>query len=299
MARFTALPPPALSFAAMLFVSPALHAQSGDLAGDLAVEGPAPFDALPADAATPFGGLSLTPTRVTLAPGAGVQNVTLYNSGSQAVTYRIEVAELETLAEGGYAALEEGTVPAWSAARYLRYAPRQVTLQGGERQVIKVISTAPRDLPPGELRSHLRFSSIPTVAPVEESEDTPSDASSDTVEVSVGLEYRITIPVVLQTGAGESGTAISSARVITEDSGALLAEVVLERSAPWSDTGTVRVLAADGTELGLQKGVAVLAPLDRRILRIPIDAAHGAPSQIVFEREDDPEASPIATATFG
>ena len=283
------------SIAGLLLALNTASAQSDDPVAD----GPTPFDAVPADAATPFGGLSLTPTRVTLEPGQGVENVTLYNSGTQAVTYRIEIAELEALTEGGYAPLEEGVTPDWSAARYLRYAPRQVTLQGGERQVIKIISRAPRDLPTSELRSHLRFSSIPTVAPVDEAETGSDDAPKDTVEVSVGLEYRITIPVILRTGAGAEGTGIASARATRDASGAPQVEVELIRSAAWSDHGVVRVLDAAGEELGLQRGVSVLPPLKMRRVRIPINPELGEPARVVFEREDDPEAEPIAVAAIG
>ena len=217
-----------------------------------------------------------------------MQTITLYNSGQEAVTYRVDAVELEALEAGGYAPLEEGETPDWSASRYIRFAPRQVTLKGGERQVIKVISRAPRDLEAFEFRSHLRFSSIPTVAPVEENESVEPTETRDSVEVSVGLEYRITIPVVLRTGQGEAGTKIRSADLVYDaESDQNSVEIELEKTGVWSNVGTVRVLDAAGEELALQRGVTIHTPLKSRRLSLPLDPGAAAPARVVFEAEDE------------
>lgn len=253
----------------------------------LEADGPAPFDAIPADAVSPFGGLSLTPTRVDLEPGSGVQTITLYNSGQETVTYRIDAVELEALEAGGYAPLEEGVTPDWSASRYIRFAPRQVTLGGGERQVIKVISRAPRDLEAAEFRSHMRFSSIPTVAPVEDDDAQTQTEQRDSVEVSVGLEYRITIPVVLRTGQGAAETAIRSAELVYDaETDRNKVEIELGKTGIWSDVGTVRVLDAEGEELALQRGVTIHTPLQSRRLSLPLEAGAAPPVRVVYETED-------------
>lgn len=271
-------------FGMLASTASAVAAQDSPLAAD----GPATFDAIPADAVSPFGGLSLTPTRVDLQPGSGVQTVTLFNSGQQTVTYRIDSVELEALEAGGDAPLEEGETPDWSASRYIRFAPRQVTLKGGERQVIKVISRAPRDLDAAEFRSHMRFSSIPTVAPVDEDETSDQTETSDSVEVSVGLEYRITIPVVLRTGQGEAGTNIRTAELVYDaESDQTKVEIELEKTGVWSNVGTVRVLDAAGEELALQRGVTIHTPLQSRRISLPLEAETAEPARVVFEAENE------------
>ena len=72
--------------------------------------------------------------------------------------------------------------------------------------------------------------------------------------------------------------------------------VDLARTADWSDVGAVRVLNAAGEEVGLQRGVSVLPPLAARTVRIPVDPALGAPARVVYEREDDADAAPLASA---
>ncbi len=253
----------------------------------LSIDGPSKFDAVPAEAVSPFGGLSLTPTRLVLEPGKTLGQVTLYNSGGETVTYRVEDVELEAMPQGGYSALEDGAeTPEWAASRYLRYAPRQVTLGAGERQVVKVISRAPRDLPAGEFRSHLRFSSIPTVAPVDETETSDDQTEDNTVEVKVGLEYRITIPVILRTGQGTSGTEIQSASLeANPDSEGSTVKVTLAKTGNWADHGTLRALDASGEEVGLLRGVSVLPPLESRIVSIPVKSG-ASPVKVIFEKND-------------
>lgn len=279
-----------------LMTGPEVYAQTNDLTD----EGPSKFDSIPSDAVSPFGGLSLTPTRLVLSPHNPLGRVTLYNSGGDTVTYRIEDVELEALGEGGYAPMaEEAPSPEWSAARYLRYAPRQVTLGPGERQVVKIISRAPRDMGVGEYRSHLRFSSIPVVAPVEEQETKADDNDSNSVGVKVGLEYRITIPVILRTGRGENGTRIQSAHLTASpDSEGTQVDVVLTKTAAWGDYGTLRVLDAAGEEIGLLRGVSVLPPLKQRTVSVPIRQKNSRAARVVFEVGDGRDTEQVAVAAI-
>ncbi|MAI91226.1 MAG: hypothetical protein CBB65_12330 [Hyphomonadaceae bacterium TMED5] len=264
------------------------------------VEGPSRFDAVPAEAVSPFGGLSLTPTRLVLSPGDAMGEVTLYNSGGETVTYRVEDVELEALEQGGYGQVEEDAdAPEWSAARFLRYAPRQVTLAPGERQLVRVISRAPRDMTAGEYRSHMRFSSIPTVAPVDELENEPEASDDTSVEVRVGLEYRITIPVILRTGDGAYGTEIQSASLeANPDSEGTSVRVTLNKTGSWSDYGVLRVLDAAGEEIGLLRGVSVLPPLTSRVVNIPLNVPDAVPARVVFETDNN-AADLIASAEVG
>ena len=260
----------------------AANAQTPDT---LQPEGPVPFDAVPADAASPFGGVSISPTRVVLEGGQRSDQVTLYNSGNKPVTYRIETVDMVPLRQGGYAMPVEGAAqPDWSAAPLLRYAPRQVTLQGGERQVIKILSRARRDTAPAEYRTHMRFSTIPLVEDVSDADSAQSEATdSKTVSVSVGLEYRITIPVILRVGELSNGTEIKAASVEVGESGTAEVAVTLARQGEASDYARIRLLDSNDVEIGLLKGVSVLPPLTERIVRVPVKVAGARPAKVVLE----------------
>lgn len=262
--------------------------------GAIEAEAPRPFDAVPADAASPFGGVSIAPTRVELGEGTSSGRVTLYNSGDQPVTYRIEAVDLRPLEAGGYAELEDDAeTPSWSATPLLRYAPRQVTLDGDERQVIKIVSRARRDTGKGEYRTHLRFSSIPLVEEDEDLGDAPADDRS--VSVSVGLQYRITIPVLLRVGAPVAGTVIEAATLSSNDAGTPIGEVVLVREGERSSYLNIRLLDAEGEEAGLVKGVSVLPPLTRRRVEIPLNTGAGMPIRAVLESAEDGDEGTIVS----
>lgn len=249
--------------------------------------GPLPFDALPADAVSPFGGMALSPTRVIIQPGEGGGQVTLYNSGIEPVSYRIEAVDLALDETGGYRELGQGEAAPWSALPLVRYAPRQVTLKPGERQAVKIVSIAARDLPPNEYRSHLRFSSIPTIAPVDpvgQADEGERSSENRTVTVSVGLDYRITIPLLLRTAGGQAGAAITSASEVRDDNGARNLVLTLARTGAFSDYGTLRVFDPVGQEIGVLRGVAVLAPLDRREITVQLEGTAPA-ARVTFEVE--------------
>jgi hypothetical protein len=247
-------------------------------------EGPLPFDALPADAASPFGGMAISPTRVVLDAGGRGASVTLYNSGGVPVTYRIDNVELGLDEAGNYLSLAEGEATPWAASPYLRFSPRQITLAPGQRQSVKIVARAPRDLPPGELRSHLTFSSIPLVKPAKAADDAGSaDAGEDSVSVSVGLDYRITIPVLLRIGQPEGGSAILSA---TPSPGELRAlRVTLARTGERSELGVVRAFDRSGQQIGILRGISVLPPGRTRIVDVPLSGDQPA-AKVTFSADD-------------
>lgn len=272
------------AIAALLLAAPVLAQEEGD--------GPLPFDALPADAASPFGGMAISPTRVVLDAGGRGASVTLYNSGGSAVTYRIEDVELALDEMGNYRSLEEGEEAPWAAMPYLRYSPRQVTLQPGQRQSVRIISRAPRDLPTGEFRSHLSFSSIPLVQDAAETEDTATDdEAAGTVSVSVGLDFRITIPVLLRVGQPEGGSAILSA--IPAEAGAGTLQVTLARTGQRGDYGVLRAFDSAGNQIGMLRGIGILPPATTRIVSLPLQDEQTA-ARVTFSQDDvGPDAGPV------
>ncbi len=271
---------------AVCFAAPVLAQEDSD--------GPLPFDALPADAASPFGGMAISPTRVVLDAGGRGASVTLYNSGGAPVTYRIENTELALDEAGNYRSLEDGEDAPWAATPYLRYSPRQVTLQPGQRQSVKIVARAPRDLPPGEFRSHLSFSSIPLVQDAAEPDDSATDGEAgDTVSVSVGMDYRITIPVLLRVGQPEGGSAILSAVPAQGDARTL--QVTIARTGQRGDYGVVRAFDRAGNQIGILRGIGILPPASTRIVNLPLQGDEAA-VRVTYSQDDvGPDAGPLLT----
>lgn len=249
-----------------------------------AQEGPLPFDSVPADAASPFGGMAITPTRVVLDNGGAGEQVTLYNNGNAPVTYRIDAVDLGLDAAGDYVALTEGAEAPWSALPFVRYSPRQVTLHPGQRQSVRIIARAPRDMAAGEYRGHLSFSTIPLVDKPISQTAKAHVAEQQTVSVSVALDYRITIPILLRTGRPEGGSAIEAATPEVTADGRTQLRISLRRTGQRSDYGTLRAYDSDGKEVGTVAGVSVLPPTDTRIVPMPIEQ-NARPVRLVYEEE--------------
>lgn len=254
-------------------------------------DGPQAFDAVPADAASPFGGLSVSPTRVELGTKpdgsrARTGKLTLYNSSAKPTTFRLEPIDLIPLEEGGYDQPQDGAErPDWSAAPLIRFAPRQVTLQPGMRQTVKVISRARRDTPAGEYRTHLRVSTIPLVEDVgqDESEDRTPDGA---MNLSVGLEYRITLPVLLRVGDVGFETDLREAN--NTDSGV---HVWLTREGDASQPLDLLAYNASGKLVGQVKGVSVYPPLVQRLVKIPVGDGQRAARIVLTSDSDDLDSS--------
>ncbi|MET0371333.1 MAG: hypothetical protein ABW039_08145 [Sphingobium sp.] len=243
---------------------------------------PETFDAVPADAGQPFGGIAISPTRLVMDARRGGQ-VMLYNSSTAPVSYRVESLDLSIDETGAHSPVADGAIPAWSALPHIRYAPRQVTLQPGQRQAIKVIARVPADVAAGEYRSHLRFSSIPTVAPVEEAaEEKPGQDRM--VSVTVGMDFRVTIPLLLRVGETTGGARIERSQVVSSAENRRAVNVTVARTGNRSDYGTLRIMGVDGAVLGSLRGVSVPAPLGRRIFPVALTGT-AKPASVAYVEE--------------
>jgi len=241
-----------------------------------------PFDAVPADAASPFGGMSIAPKRLVLDNSNRADVVSLYNTSADIVTFRIDAIDLIPLESGGYKNPEdEQFVPDWSAKPHVRFAPRQVTLRSGEKQSIKVISQTSRNIAPGEYRTHMRFSTIPRVQDVDADEEIESEAK--TVSLSFGLEYRIIIPVLLRVGELSEDLSIETASFETNSEGNQIISARLKRDGDESGFSLIRVLNRENEEIGLLKGLAIYPPLKYRDIVLGIPQKKGVPYKLRLE----------------
>ncbi len=106
------------------------------------------------------GELAVTPPSVRFDDRTRQAEVYLQNTGSKQATYRISFQHFKMLASGELAETE--TLPN-SAESLIRYSPRQVTLEAGERQVLRLQLRRPESLAEGEYRVHLLLRAVPPI----------------------------------------------------------------------------------------------------------------------------------------
>jgi P pilus assembly chaperone PapD len=224
------------------------------------------------------GDLLIAPTRVVFEGRVRTAEITLVNTGSSTAMYRIGFAHLRMNEEGGIQEIEtSGAEPGERFAdELIRYSPRQVTLEPGVAQTVRMQLRKPEDLAPGEYRSHLLFRAVPTAAP-------DPKAAGDATAFSVQLTalYGVSIPVIVRHG-DTAATATLSDLELVPPGGAEAAPVLrfrIGRSGNQSIYGdlTVTFAPAGGKArvVGLANGVAVYTPNPVRRAAIPLRVPPG------------------------
>ncbi len=226
------------------------------------------------------GGLLVTPRRIVFEGRDRSAEVTLSNRGSVAGTYRISFKNMRMLENGAYEDIEEPRAGELLAASMLSYAPRQVVLEPGAAQTVRLLVRKPGDLQPGEYRSHLWLQAIP---PAEQGQDIEALALD---QGQIGLQVRtifgVTIPVIVRHGELSATVALSDLAVKPAEKADELPLLFLRlnRRGDRSVFGdfTVSFLPDRGGPeqvVGLARSVVVYTPNLTRTIQFPLRLPEG------------------------
>ncbi len=145
------------------------------------------------------GDMTVTPTRIIFEDRDRSSQVLLVNRGETRATFRIEFVQMRMDEDGVMAEVSEPNERELFADPLIRYSPRQVTLEPGASQTIRLALRKPADLAAGEYRSHLLFYAIPPDAPDVDVEANPEQAGEG-FKVDIRAIFRISIPVIVRHG---------------------------------------------------------------------------------------------------
>ena len=87
--------------------------------------------------------------------------VDLINNGSEPATYRISLVNQRMGEDGQFLPVDTPLAGELFANDMVQFSPRQVTLQPGTSQTVRVMVRKPAGLAAGEYRSHLHFEKMP------------------------------------------------------------------------------------------------------------------------------------------
>lgn len=173
--------------------------------------------------------------------------LTLYNSGTMAEEIEIGFAFGYAQSDStGQVSVVFSDDPAPtgepSVVPYLRAFPRQLRLEPGERQVVRVLVTPPADLPTGEYWGRVMVTSRGGQPPIEESRGEIQMQLSLTTVIAVALNYRH--------GEVSTGLTVETAEAIeTAESIDLLARVDRTGNAAYLGRLVAEVVGPDGRVL--------------------------------------------------
>ncbi len=155
------------------------------------------------------GDLVVAPTRVVLEGRKRSEQLALVNKGSESATYRITLINMRMGVDGSMVEISEPAEGETFADRLVRYSPRQVTLAPGASQAVRLIARKPKDLAPGEYRSHMMFRSVPQVQT--QSIENAANQGSSAVLIPV---FGIAIPVIIRHGELNYAVELSNTALI-------------------------------------------------------------------------------------
>jgi P pilus assembly chaperone PapD len=212
--------------------------------------------------------LLIAPTRVVLTPASRSAELVLVNKGTETAAFRLALENRRMRADGGLEAAPEALPGETFAADRVRFSPRQLVLEPGARQVVRIVADTPAGLPVGEYRSHLRLMS----APVSAGRSTaPGDRPDNSLSIELIAIRSITVPVILRVGALAATATIDAASLSRTDAGQLV--VRLSRSGSRSTYGDISLMVeGEKQPAWLVRGVAIYTPNTSRDVILPLPA---------------------------
>lgn len=216
--------------------------------------------------------LSITPTRIVFQGRGRSATVMLLNQTDNLNTYRIGWLEMKADESGKYALIPAAGDNPHSVAKMVVSSPRQVTIEPGAYQTIRLSLRRPADLPPGEYRAHMSMIRMAKETPAEQDPNMKGQAFS--LNVNLGFS----IPVIVRIGDDPDLKVEIASPQINPGKGKIAAFLGIDikrLSGKFSTYGTVKVFLQQPGHpeklIGSLNNTAVYPELQQRHIDIPLD----------------------------
>jgi len=225
-------------------------------------------------AAQAAGDLIVAPTRVVFEGRERAAQLSLVNKGSATATYRISVVNMRMQPDGNLVEIAQPDPGQEFAENLFRYSPRQVTLEPGASQAIRLLLRKPADLAAGEYRSHLMMRAVP------DNQGQSVEAPAQGAAVTLIPIFGIAIPVIVRHGDLSYGMSVKDLGYAAADADNPLprATFTLERSGTRSSFGDLTAsVNIDGKDVVLSQimRLAVYTPNTTRAVEMRLRVPEG------------------------
>ena len=224
--------------------------------------------------------LMINPTRIVFDNNKRSAQLDVINDGTTPATYRLSIVNRRMTDSGEFQPITTPGEGDQFAGSMLVFSPRQIVLQPGGQQLVRISLRKPADLAPGEYRSHLNLEKLAdsTIFNSIESQMAPG---SNEVGVTIAALIGVSIPMIVRHGDTQAAVTVSDI-VLEKSAGpgkpAVLA-LQLNRSGNSSVYGdlTATFKTASGPErvVGQAGGVAVYTPNALRRIRLTLQIPDG------------------------
>jgi P pilus assembly chaperone PapD len=219
--------------------------------------------------------LMLHPTRLVFEKNQRAAQIELINNGATPATYRISLVNRRMTEAGQFEAIETPAPGEQFADAMLRYSPRQITLQPGTAQTVRVMLRKPAELAEGEYRSHLQFELLPEV---DGNTSIENQAGAKDIGVVLNTLVGASVPVIVRHGATSATVRLSGLALAREGKQPMLS-LQFEREGNSSVYGDLAVsFTPRGGKpqlLAQVGGIAVYTPNQLRKAAVPLQLPGG------------------------
>lgn len=218
--------------------------------------------------------LRVTMKRIVFEGPVRTELITIVNNTAEEQVYRLgwrmmrmtEDTSLEYVKEGEST---EGLMP---AEDMIRYSPRRVVLPPGASQQVRLMLRRPKDLAPGEYRSHFWIQPEAEAVKFDPNPDAPKDKPSIQIKMLTGL----TLPVFVRNGDLSASASITNLQMAIAG-GSLQVTFDLNREGNRSLYGDMDFVCVGGGETVVKqlKGIAVYTEITKRHMKFDIPLPEG------------------------
>lgn len=265
--------------------------------------------------------INISPKRIVFSGLGRTSSVYIYNQGTAAGTFDIQLVDRIMLPSGQIVPMSDlEQNPSYkpiadqlkSAQAMLLTTPRRARLMPAKGQTIRIRAGSTGEVAPGEYRSHLTVTAVPP-ADVGITAEEASAAQDGELRFRVNSVLGVSIPVIIRVGPVDVRAAIENAKLtyeqIASDNGGPprrtpVLSLDLTRLGANSLFGNVEIRGAaergSGNPLGFVRGVGVYPEIARRTLQVQLSRAPapGEELEVVFRDDDVAPGKQLARTTL-
>ena len=248
--------------------------------------------------------LMLHPTRIVFEQNQRAAQIELINNGTRPASYRIALVNRRMTDAGQFEPADSPGPGERFADSMLRYSPRQITLQPGTAQTVRVMLRKPAELAEGEYRSHLLFDKLPDA----EGENSIEQRGQNSgIGVVVNALVGASVPVIVRHGKVDASVKLSGLAVQYDATRRPLLAMRFEREGGSSVYGDVSVSftprGGKTHTVGQVGGVAVYTPNRVRQAALPLQLPAGVSLaagtlEVVFRERPEAGGRQLAQASI-
>lgn len=249
------------------------------------------------------GGMKIFPLGTYFSDGVRSQHLNIVNSSERAATFRAEFAYEKQNPDGSPVYLDGPPDPNFDLSKMVIYSPRQIFLQPGDVQSLKLAIHRPENFPEGEQRIYLRLSRMDNNGPrmrMEQSGGAPENRIRG--EISMNVSYNI--PVIVRHGKSDTvakiGNDFKFSHASADGKRPETLDFTIRRSGRFSSIGRARIYwtPPGGVEkpIGGLSNANIFPENDHRMVTVPLTekSLPGGSLRIVYEgNEDGPDKGVI------